>query len=142
MVTNIDFVSSNAAELNDLLRRRSLKFAYVIAPFNADSCEEAMEQYEIAKMFACTKDLLVRDNQGIKIRNKLTDELNCQVSNIISRKTEVVVVKNRLSWEQYKSIKERILAIKRSAWTGEDRDNFILSTLALLKRSNRPAVAH
>ncbi len=132
MVTNADGVSANTAELNDLLRRRTLKFAYVVAPFNADSCEMAMELYESAKMFACTKELLSGAQHKIIASNKLTKELNRQISNIIGHKVGTVFVNGCWSWEQYRSIKEKLWAIKNSNWSGEDRDNFILSTMAVI----------
>lgn len=132
MVMNVESLVTNAAELNDLLRRKSLKFAYVVAPFNPDSCELAMDQYESAKMFACTKELLSTANHTVQTPNKLTSELNRQVSNILTRETYNISVDGYWDWEQYKSIKEKLYAIKQSNWSGEDRDNFILSAMALL----------
>ena len=132
MVTNADGVSANTAELNDLLRRKTLKFAYVVAPFNSDSCERAMELYESAKMFACTKELLSGAQHKIIASNKLTKELNRQISNIIGHKVGTIIVNGCWSWEQYRSIKEKLWAIKNSNWSGEDRDNFILSTMAVI----------
>ena len=132
MVTNVESLASNSAELNDLLRRRSLKFAYVIAPFNGDSCELAMDQYESAKMFACTKDLLSASSHKIKAANKLTAELNRQISNILACKIDTVRVDCHWDWNHFKAIKEKLYAIKQSNWSGEDRDNFILSTIALI----------
>lgn len=132
MVTNVECASANASELNDILRRRTLKFAYVVAPFNADSCEKAMELFEAAKMFACTKELLSGAHHEVIVSNKLTKELNRQISNIIGHKVGIISVDGCWSWEQYRSLKEKLLAIKYSNWTGEDRDNFILSTMALI----------
>lgn len=132
IVTNIETVSSSSAELNDLLRRKSLRFAYVVAPYNADSCELVMEQYESAKMFACTKELLTSARHEIKAANKLTEELNRQISNIIKSKTDIIRVAGHWNWDQYKAIKEKLYIIKQSNWSGEDRDNFILSTIALM----------
>ena len=132
IVTNIETVSSSSAELNDLLRRKSLRFAYVVAPYNADSCELVMEQYESAKMFACTKELLTSVRHEIKAANKLTEELNRQISNIIKSKTDIIRVAGHWNWDQYKAIKEKLYIIKQSNWSGEDRDNFILSTIALM----------
>ena len=132
MVTNAEILSAKASELNDLLRRKTLKFAYVIAPFNSDSCELAMEQYESAGIFACTKELLSGSRHEVKSANKLTEELNRQISNILTRETHTVKVEGHWNWEQYKKIKEMLYAIKQSNWSGEDRDNFMLSTMALI----------
>lgn len=132
MVTNVESLSSSSAELNDLLRRKTLKFAYVVAPFNPESCELAMEQYESAKMFACTKELLSGSRHEVKSPNKLTEELNRQISNILTSETSAIKVDGHWSWEQYRKIKEKLYAIKQSNWSGEDRDNFILSTIAII----------
>lgn len=132
LVTNLESLAHSSAELNDLLRRKTLKFAYVVAPFNSESCELAMEQYESAKMFACTKELLSGSHHEVKSPNKLTEELNRQISNILTNEINTVKVDGHWSWEQYKKIKEKLYAIKRSNWSGEDRDNFILLTIALI----------
>ena len=132
MVTNLESLAYSSSELNDLLRRKTLKFAYVVAPFNPESCELAMEQFESAKMFACTKELLSGSHHEVKSPNKLTEELNRQISNILTNETNTVKVDGFWSWEQYRRIKEKLYAIKHSNWSGEDRDNFILSTIALI----------
>lgn len=132
LVTNIESLTTNATELNDLLRRKTLKFAYVVAPYSSDSCELAMDQYESAHMFACTKELLSGSHHEVRSANKLTEELNRQVSNIISRETDTIRVDGHWNWDQYRTIKEKLYAIKQSSWSGEDRDNFILSTIALI----------
>ncbi len=132
VVMNVESLVSNDAELNDLLRRKALRFAYVVAPFSPDSCELAMEQYESAKMFACTRELLSSARHTVKSSNKLTEELGKQIANILSKETRSIQVDGYWDWEQYKSIKEKLFAIKQSSWSGEDRDDFILSTMALL----------
>lgn len=132
MVTNAESLTADASELNDLLRRKSLRFAYVIAPYNSDSCEWAMDQYESANMFACTKELLSGSRHEVKVHHKLTEELNRQISNILTRDTVTVPVDGCWNWDQYRGLKERLYVIKQSEWSGEDRDNFILSTMALL----------
>lgn len=132
MVTNVESLSSNSAELADLLRRKKIKFACVVAPYSSDLCELAMEQYEDANMFACTKELLSGSNHEVKATNKLTEELNRQISNVLSHEINTVRVEGHWNWEQYRNIKGKLYAIKQSDWAGEDRDNFILSTMALI----------
>lgn len=132
MVTNVNSLTSSAAELNDLLRRKSLKFAYVLAPFNSDSCEMAIEQYDSARLFACTKALISGSDNNVCSVNKLTNELHRQISNIIARKTSVISVEGYWNWESFKKLKEKVFLIKQANWTGEDRDNFILSSIALI----------
>lgn len=132
LVTNVESLTINAGELKDLLRRKSLKFVYVIAPFNAESCDLVMEQYETANLFACTRNLLSSSQHTLCSDNKLTRELNRQISKIIYREIYPISVKGCWDWEKYKDLKEKLYAIKHSNWSGEDRDNFILSTIALM----------
>ena len=91
-----------------------------------------MDQYESANMFACTKELLSGKRHVVIAANKLTEELNRQIENILSRETVTVKVDGYWGWEQYRSLKEKLYAIKQSDWSGEGRDDFILSTMALV----------
>lgn len=136
LVSNAASQIINSAELNDLLRRKTLKFAYVVAPFDAPSCDYALEQYETAKMFACTKELLSTAHHVISNPNKLTQELNMQINNILTNKIETVRVQGSWSWERYNSIKDKLFAVKQSSWAGEDKENFLLSALSLVKLFN------
>ena len=132
LVTNQESLASDSSELNDLLRRKSLKFAYVTAPFSGESCGMAMEQYENAKMFACTKELLSSSGQELQSINKLTLELNRQITNILKKEIITEKVDGPCDWEKYKKLKDDLFAIKQSNWFGEDRDNFVLSAIALI----------
>lgn len=132
LVTNAGTLSSGQAELNDLLRRKTLKFAYVISPYKPDFCEQAIEQHESAKVFACTKEMLSGSYYTVKSSNKLTEELNRQISNILVNEIHTVKVEGPWNWEQYKKLKEKLYSVRLSDWSGEDRDSFIRSAMALI----------
>lgn len=132
LVLDAEAILSNMSELNDLLRRKSLKFAYVLSPFNSKTCYLSMEQFEDAKMFACTKELLSASAHKVQTSNVLTCELNGQIQNIINRHIKEIPISGSWSWEEYRGLKENIYAIKESNWTGEECENFILSSLALI----------
>ena len=132
LVMNVESLTNNSAELNDLLRRKTLKFAYVVVPYSSSICELAMEQYESACMFACTKELLSSSHHEAKSINKLTKELNRQILNIIKREITIVKIDGHWNWDQYRNVKEKLFEIKQTNWSGDNRDNFILSTLALI----------
>lgn len=136
MVTNVNSMVVNTAELNDLLRRKNLKFANVVVPLDSVSYEYVMEQYQNAKLFACTKDYLSRFNHEIVSYNGFTKELNQQVSNIIKCKKNIVKIDGFGEWEKLRGIKNKIYLIKQSKWTGEDKDNFIVSALTLFNLFN------
>ena len=138
MVTKSDCVISEQSELNDLLSRKKLKFAHVIVPYSSDSCEFALEQYENAHIFACTKDFLSDSyNNGscneVKSANDLTDELNRQILNIVSRERDIVSLKGFWNFEQYRQINKKLCAIKDSDCHGDDRDDFIIWSKSLIK---------
>ena len=132
LVSDLSSVPVNSSELNDLLRRKTLGFALFTSPYAADDITFAMEQYEETGMFACTKELLSASSQDVKAPNKLTEELGRQLNNIVHRDIHTVHVDGGWTWEEYKSIKEKLYVIKQSNWSGEDRDNFVLSTIALM----------
>ncbi len=132
MVLNSGSYLNSTSELNDLLRRKSLKFAFVLAPFNSEACELAMEQYESANIFACTKEMMSGERHEVKESNMLTRELNRQISNILTHNTSVIRVNSFWGWEDFKKIKDKIYSLKQSNWSGEDRDTFLLSALALI----------
>lgn len=132
LVTNVENMTPNTMELSDLLRRKTLKFAYVVSPFDSELCDWGMEQYENAQMFACTKELLSSSNHDIQSENKITRALNRQISNILSRKIITEKVDGCWTWEEYRNLKAKLYAIKYSNWSGEERDNFIWSSLAVM----------
>jgi len=132
---SITSLTDGASGLSDLIRRKSLKFAHVSLPYDATSCEMAIDQYEEAAVFACTKDILQEEaanSLGTEQHNPLLQELDQHINNIIQRKLEVIPVSGCWSWESFKDIKEALYVIRQSNWTGEDCDNFVLSSMALL----------
>lgn len=132
---NATALTDGASGLSDLIRRKSLKFAHVTLPYDAYSCEMAMDQYEDAAVFACTKDILQKGTDSFlntDQQNPLLKELDNHIRNIIQRKLDVVNISGCWSWENYKDIKEALNVIRQSSWTGNDRDNYILSSMALL----------
>ena len=133
MVTNTESLTFNSAELKDLIRRNSLKFVCIVMPYDSDSCEFIMNQYESAHVFACTKELLSGSCHEIKSANKLTEELNRQISNILSHKITIVKADSVWSWEQYRNIMQKLYVLKQSNWNEEDKNNFIRSAMALIR---------
>lgn len=133
LVTESSGVTLNSAEMNDLLRRRTLKFVHFSSVYAFDSVSFAVDQYDESEMFACTKELLSSSEYSTtESQNKLTVELNRQISNIIHREMDSLFIEGVCSWETYKTVKEKIYQLRHSNWDDEDRDNFILSSVALL----------
>ncbi|BAL00271.1 hypothetical protein OBV_30720 [Oscillibacter valericigenes Sjm18-20] len=132
LATNTGSLVTDSSEFKDLIRRKSLKFVIVSSQYNAEFSNLVINQYEDATIFACTKELLSTVSTEIESSNVLTYELNRQVRNIVGREMETITVEGCWSWSEYKAIKDRLFIIKQSNWNGEDKDSFVLSTLALL----------
>lgn len=132
LVTKVDSLTENSSELADLLRRKSLRFIHVTTPIKAEICEKILDMYEDAEVFACTKDYLTKNAKRIKSENSFTLELQRQVLNIMNNTVSRMLVFGGWSWETYKQIKQELSIIRKSNWTDEIRDNFLLSAYRLL----------
>ena len=125
-------LATNASDLKDLLRRKTLRFAIITSAINSESSNIAVEQYDEASIFACTRDILSDIPTIVRCPNKLTIELNRQVRNIIGRDMESVEISDGWTWEEYKNIKNNIYTIRQSSWDESEKEEFVLSALALI----------
>lgn len=132
LAINIRSLTSNASDFKDLIRRKNLRFAIVTSVYNAEFSDLVIEQYEDASIFACTKEMLSTLSLGVKSSNKLTDELNQQIRNIVGRKVDALEVDGGWTWMEYRKIKNNIYTISQSNWTENEKEAFVLSSLALL----------
>lgn len=136
MVTDINSLTDYATELTDMLRRKSLCFAYIVTPFASSLGEQIMEEYCEAPLFACTKGFLESNDISVCSENPITIELNNQIRNVIDRKLLPIYLENGWDWTEYKELKEKLYLIKQSNWSGEAKDEFLLSAFALINLFN------
>lgn len=132
LAINMDSLTSNASDFKDLIRRKTLRFSIVTSKYNTDSSDMVVEQYEDASIFACTREMLSSISNDVKCHNKLTDELCQQVRNIVGRDVSTIDIHGGWSWNEYKEIKNNIYAIRQSNWIDSEKEEFVLSALALL----------
>lgn len=132
LATNVETLASNASEFKDLIRRKSLRFAIVIAPYSAETSNMVVEQYEDATIFACTKEVLSSVSANVNVSNKLTRELNQHVRSIVNREMNVFLIDGCWKWKEYKQIKDTIYTIKQSDWGEDEKETFIRSSLGLV----------
>ena len=132
LAINAKSLSTNASDFKDLLRRKTLRFAIVTSVINSESSNIAIEQYDEASIFACTRDTLSDISTIVRCPNKLTTELSRQVRNIIGRDMETIEISDGLTWEEYKKIKNNIYMIRQSSWDESEKEEFVLSALALI----------
>lgn len=136
LAINMGSLATNASEFRDLIRRKSLRFAIVTSTYNTESSNVVVDQYEDATVFACTKDSLGSISMDIKCPNKLTKDLNYQLQNIIGREIDIIEISGGWDWDKYKKIKSNIFKIRQSNWSESEKEEFVLSALALLNLFN------
>lgn len=132
LVTKNWSLTENGSELADLCRRKTLRFVHLTAPMRNDISGCILDMYEDAKVFACTKDYLSKNAGEIKNNNPFTEELNCQITNIVNNTISIIPVSGGWVWDEYRQIKNDLFIIKQSNWEDERKNKFILSAQGLL----------
>lgn len=136
LVTGSISFMENDSELADLLRRKILRFAHVISPLKTNIGERILDIYDNAAVFACTKELLTQSNQMIRSENPFTLELHRQIMSVIHNTVTPIVVPEGWDWDEYRLIKQAILAIRQSNWQDSEKDDFVLTAYGLLNLMN------
>lgn len=132
LVNGAHFLTENDSELNDLLRRKSLRFVHIILPINIDASNRILDMYEEANIFACTKGYLSKNTGEIKCVNSFTVELEKQIDNIVNNTVTPITVSGGWTWEEYRKIKNALVLLRQSNWINEQKNEFILSAHGLL----------
>lgn len=132
LVNGIHSLAENSSELDDLLRRKSLRFVHIALLLNVDASDRILDMYEEANIFACTKGYLSKSTGEIKCANPFTVELEKQIDNIINNVVSSIPVSGGWTWDEYYRIMNALLLIKQSNWINEQKNKFILSAYGLL----------
>ena len=132
MVIGSGTLAKGRSELTDLLGRKSLRFAHISAGMDSDSAESIIETEECAAVFACTKEFLLQNSLPLQEHNPLTAELDRQVGNIVNNAVTVIDVDGGGSWSELKKIREELYIIKKSDWSDEKKNDFIIAAYSLL----------
>lgn len=136
LVTGGVSLLENGSELADLLRRKTLRFAHVTSPMKAGIGEHILDLYEGASVFACTKELLSRNNQTIRSVNPFTSELHRQIMNVIHNTVTPIRIADGWSWDVYRRAKNAVLIIKQSNWQDSAKDDFVVMAHGLINLLN------
>lgn len=128
---NVDSLVTNASGFKDLIRRKTLQFAIVAAPYNVESGNLAVEQYEDAAIFACTKEIISTISHAVKSPNKLTYELNQQIGNV-GRDIDIIYMNGGWTWLEYQNLKNGLCRIRQSNWEDKEKEEFIICSLGLI----------
>lgn len=132
MVIGTDAVASGSSELNELLERKSLKFAMLSSSVDSDVAQEIIKIQNEASIFVCTKKFLLQHSELPSKWNPITAELHCQIEKIINNKVSPILVEGVCSWQEIKTLKNALFAIKHSDLKSEDKDDFIVTAYALI----------
>lgn len=136
LVTGGTSLLDAGSELEDLLHRKTLHFVHIMSPLKPGMGERIIEMNEDALLFACTKEFLTNNKNEIYSQNRLTSELHRQISNIVNNTVASIQVPNGWHWDEYKKLKNAILAIKQSNWEDAKKDDFIVTAYGLTNLLN------
>jgi len=132
LVNGVNSMTENSSELDDLIRRKSLCFVHIALLLNVNASDHILDMYEEAKIFACTKDYLLKSIGEIKCVNSFTVELDKQMDNIVHNTVSSISVSGGWTWDEYCRIKNALLLIRQSNWINEQKNEFILSAHGLI----------
>lgn len=132
IVIGADAVSKGGSELEDLLGRRSLKFAHVSVSIDAEFAQSIIESQEETAVFACTKEFLLQNSLPPQKTNTLTVELDRQVNNIVNNAVETILIEDAFSWDDFRKVREALYIIKKSDWNEGDKNSFLIAAYSLL----------
>ncbi len=133
LVLNSGTVDIDSSEFNDTIRRKSLKFVHIMCGYSSKNIDFALEQHDDAGVFACTKEYLSEHSHEVCSANKLTEDLSKQIDNIVNHSVNYVNIAGGWSWNDFRQVKENLFALKQSDMPDESKENFILSSMVLIK---------
>jgi len=132
MVMGAKAVSRGGSELTDLLGREALKFVHVATDMDFEGAEDIVESQSDAAIFACTKEFLLNNALPVQKLNVLTSELDRQVENILNSTITPISIDGGCSWDEIRTAKEALYAIKRSDLDERVKKDFIIVAHSLL----------
>ncbi len=132
IVCGNEIIRRYMTEIPGIFNRRSLKYVYLLSEMDSTSVPELIMGSEDPKVFACSKEFLKSQSGNTIVRNRLTSELAEQTSGILNRTVTLRVFPSDLSWEEYKELKRTLITIKRSDYTSDKKDEFVLTAYSLI----------
>lgn len=129
-------LKEDSSELFDLLRRRTLKFAFLTSSIRTNWENNLFEIYENAQVFACTKDYLLQSQDLLKVKNPYTMELYQQINRIVSCVISPIEIEGGISKDTYSNIRKKLLSIKQSELRNDLKEEFVLTAHGLLNLLN------
>lgn len=134
IVLDREVIDRGVSELPELMNRKSLKMLYLCASIDPELATSLLNECDNAEIYACTKEYLVDIIDGmVAEENVYTEELTKQVYAIRNRKNLIESVSDApIQKSEYKQIRKQLLVLKRSEYTSQNKDNFIIYAHSLL----------
>lgn len=135
IVLGEDSISRGYFELPELINRKSLQYVYICSSMDSDLGLELTSDVEKIEIFACTKEFLLENTNYEKVENNhYITELVAQVNTIIDKNNELVIIeKNGIGSDVIQEFKENIIEIKRTEYSTEGKDDFLILAHSLMK---------
>lgn len=132
MVLESDGANQSRTELDELINRRSLRYALVSYRIDSERGDELLAEYEDANLFACTKEFLLQNSLPLDTYNTYTAALEKQVNIILDKEIRTNKVSEICTKEEYIKVRKGLRSIKRSDFSDENKENYIIQAMSLL----------
>jgi len=132
IVLESDGANQSITELNELMKRRSLRFVFVSYSIISSTGEELAVNTDDINLFACTKDFLLENSMPLNTYNAYTGELAKQVDYIVDKEIEPVIIDSNITGSEYKKVIRSLLKIKRSDFLDEKKEEFVIQAFSLV----------
>lgn len=132
IVLENDGANQSVTELEELLKRRSLKYVYATYDMISDIGQQVASNNEEANLFACTKEFLLQNSYPVKQYNAYTGALDRDVDYIIDKEVVNIDIESDLKYSEYRKLIKALLSIKRSDFLDENKEDFVIQSLSLI----------
>lgn len=124
-------VNNGISELPDLLNRNSLKKTFLSLSI-MDEPENYCDTYSDARIFACTKEMLLKYTPYDESFGPLSDELNLQITNILNRRIIEHEADNIIDINTYMAFRQAIRSVRYQVHNDDLIDRFVIESYATL----------
>lgn len=131
MIFGDDIIRRSESEIPDLFTRKQLDFVSLNTSINVDSAKRYIDYDANMKLFACTKDFLLENWEPEEQLGNLATTISEQVDILIDRVLEKKIIKNGITWGEYKKFKRIMRTIRLDDSVSDEKDNFIVQGYSL-----------
>lgn len=123
-----DIIKRCETEMPGIIGRRSLQYVYLSYQIDNEYGLDVIKEDEDVEVFACTQDFLYENSEiTAQDNNRLTEMLSEQIKAIVNRDIkEQIIEGSPIDTDTYAEFRKCILAIKRSEYTAEKKEEFVI----------------